>query len=368
MKYVFKLIFLCFFANSAACRLVYEKPEAKNSNEPVTNHSSPSKHTELELAKAALDKESESLCLKARQLGESQQVRDIHEDFHNLSKNLHTLDCDLFLEFVYSNEFDTLFADEMKLIKNAGTDRKYSSTSKTKAAYLSENPDNPKNEPTNPTLANPELVPKLLMMMGLFGYVSAARFQFVQKLGKLAFFQFALSTVSLYLSFRTGNNIQTELEQEAIPWVLFLNGVMGAVGSTTVIKNGYSKLKNWEVNPDSGKPLNYKEFRKQYSTLDKGEIDNRQLRKLDDVAITSFAEKHKLDPKTVKGTVSVAIIGVGSIMAAFAIKQLTAGVQELKNNYKLTDADKPRSFEEIFKPGLLKLLLLKNQIRAQMGS
>ncbi|MFK7825573.1 MAG: hypothetical protein AB8G05_15590 [Oligoflexales bacterium] len=318
-------------------------------------------HTNLEQSKAELDSEAESLCLNAKQLGNSSDIRNIHDDFQNLSKNLDELDCGLFLEFVHSNEFDALFSKEMKKIGTAT-----STATDNKGISLVENPDESTETP-GPTLANPELVPRLLLTMGLFGYVSAARIKYVQKLGKLAFFQFAISTVSLYLSFRTGTKTQTELENESIPWVLFLNGVMGAVGSTTIIKKGYSNLRKWEISPNSGKSLSYEQFRKEYSTLNTSDVNSRQLKKLDDVAITRFAEKHNFDPKVVKGATSAAIIGIGSIMAAFAIRQLTAGVEELRKSYKLVDANKPQNFEEIFEPGLKRLLLLKFRLKAQMN-
>ena len=108
--------------------------------------------------------------------------------------------------------------------------------------------------------------------------------------------------------------------------------------------------------------MTYKEFRERYAQLSTADIDGRMLKKLDDVAITKFAKTHKLEPKLVKSTVSVAIIGTGSIMAAFAIKQLTAGVEELRNNFKLADISKPLSYEALFYQSLSRILLLKSSL------
>ena len=138
---------------------------------------------------------------------------------------------------------------------------------------------------------------------------------------------------------------------------------MGTVGSTAILKTGFSKLRKWEITPKDKRRLSYQEFRSKYSQLSKAEIDSRQLVKLDDVAITRFAENHKLDPKVVKGATSVAIMGAGSIMAAFAIKQLSAGVEELRNDYQLLGDSKPKNYEEIFIPNLTKILALKQKLQ-----
>lgn len=362
---VAKFLFLCSFL-VIGCRSISQTPETeklKPASSPGEGKKASSSRLEL---KNELTAEANKLCEIAKQLGNDESVKSIHEDFSDLSNNLKSLNCPLFVRFVHSKEFDKLFAQQLQKHQSSTTANEEPILKRAAQSAPNKKPskqdlEDESKDQNRPQLANPDLVPKLLITMGVFGYFSAARMKYVQNLGVLAFFQFTLSTVSLYLSYRTGTNTQTELENEGVPWVLFLNGVMGAIGSTTVIKNGYTKLRKWRINPES-KGLDYNEFTKQYSELYQSDINKRKLTTLDDVAITRFAKNHNMDPKVVKGTVSGVILGIGSIMAAFAIKQLYAGSQELKNNYNLTGIAQALTYEEIFEPSLNKLISLKSRL------
>lgn len=339
-----------------------------------------------------LEEESDALCQEVKEIKKDSRLIATNKDFQQLTDNLTNLDCKLFNDFVKSDEFEQVFTEvpdsEARSMaeKTNGSDEP-SNHQETVKETQQKDQENPQSEPQkeSPGLANPEEVPKMLLVMSLLGFATAARMHILQGRHRTAIFQWVISGITMYLSVKSAQKDLDHNEQMVVPWVFLLNGLMASVGAYGILSDGINKARYWnaKATPDEIKEfikknpgfegedfskLNYEKFQiwynQQITSKKKSVLDQF---KLDDSRIVELTEGKKInmDPRHLKILLGGAVTGFGMVSAAFAIRQLVLGTQELRNNFKLTQTDESNTYGEVLSRRVSRIKALKRELSNQ---
>ena len=293
-----------------------------------------------------LEKEVDDLCHSARKISLDSKVASIDYEFKDLATNLKQVDCMLLRDFIFSPEFDSLFTESLSSISLHSNNTQNEDHFNLAAVELS----------------NPETTPKLLLIMGLVGFISGARMKFIQGDHRQAVFQWIVSTVTLYLGSASADGKVNAVEGTLIPWTLFINGAMGASGAIKVIVDGYRKARKWTYREASYQDYDaFKKFYNERMGSSKSTTLSWKDIKMDDDAIVRIAQKVKMEPQEIKRLVGGAVVLTGIGMATFAIQQLVVGSQELKKVYELA-GEKKMTYRSMYEKKVANILYLKSQI------
>ena len=290
-------------------------------------------------------------------------------------------------EFVKSDEFEQVFAqkEDPKPGKETlvGPSARQETDMQNQTHKDSQKTDQQnEDQKDKPGLANPEEVPKMLLVMSLLGFATATRMHILQGRHKTAVFQWVISGITMYLAVKSSKKDIDRNEQMVVPWVFLLNGMMASIGAYGILSDGINKARYWNTNASAEEikefirknpgfegedfsKLNYEKFQiwynQQVSSKKKTVLDQF---KLDDSRLVELTEGKKInmDPRHLKILLGGAVTGFGVVSAAFAIRQLMLGTQELRNNFKLAQTSEPKTYGDVLADRINRIRSLKNEL------
>ena len=317
-------------------------------------------------------------------------------DFEKLTSQLASLDCDYLHEFVKSDEFEQVFAQkedpkpgkETLVEPSARQETDMQNQTRKDGQKASQETDQQdQDQKDKPGLANPEEVPKMLLVMSLLGFATATRMHILQGRHKTAVFQWVVSGITMYLAVKSSKKDIDRNEQMVVPWVFLLNGMMASIGAYGILSDGINKARYWNTNASAEEikefikknpdfkgedfsKLNYEKFQlwynQQVSSKKKSVLDQF---KLDDSRLIELTEGKKInmDPRHLKILLGGAVTGFGVVSAAFAIRQLMLGTQELRNNFKLAQTSDPKTYGDVLASRISRIRSLKNELTQNLS-
>jgi hypothetical protein len=236
-------------------------------------------------------------------------------------ESIQSADCNLWVDFTHSEEFDQLFLKAPP------------------AATTLPTQDSPTPQDSSSLLSD-SVMEKALLTLSLIGFASAAKAHFVDGRSKKAFFAILVSSSAAYFSYELSTDQISETERDMIPWVIFLSGIMSLMGAAEALPKGY---KLWTEDIKERDPS----WKKPTTILDK----LKTVFSFDDQALHHISDKAKangvqIEALTIKKIAGGATLATGGVLGFLALQKFWNSGKEIKKQLSLT-GDDPDSFQNI---------------------